>query len=182
MRLMNPGPRWGSDLGMRRAGLPRGRTMGMERAVSERRSEFRLADVMAPLVVEAERRGGVVKMDVDDAIRVQARATTVVEIVHRLLENARVHAEGTPVSIRADWVGALVHLHVTDAGPGLPAKHRARAVGAGWRRPDSPGGGLGLFIASELAREQGGFIRLEEGPEGGLRVLLALVAAPSGES
>lgn len=181
MRLMSPGPRWGSDLGIRRAGV-RARTIGMERAVSERRSEFRLADVMAPVVVEAERQGGVVKIDVHDAIRVQARATTVVEIVHRLLENARLHAEGAPVSIRAEKVGALVHLRVADAGPGLPAKHRARAVAAGWRRPGSPGSGLGLFIASELAREQGGFVRLEEGPEGGLSVLLALVAAPSGES
>ena len=181
MRLMNPGPSWGSDPGLRRAAV-RERMMGMESAVSERRSEFRLADVMAPLVVEAERQGAVVKMDVDGAIRVQARATTVVEIVHRLLENARCHAGGSPGAIRAEGVGAVVHLRVVDAGPGLPAKHRARAVSAGWRRPDSPGGGLGLFIASELAREQGGFVRLEEGPDGGLSVLLALVAAPSGES
>jgi hypothetical protein len=34
---------------------------------------------------------------------------------------------------------------------------------------------------SELAREQGGFVRLEEGPEGGLSVLVALRAA-AGES
>lgn len=182
MRLMVPGPRRGSDLGVRRVASSHRRAMEMGSAVSERRSEFQLADVMAPLVAEAEGRGAVVQMDVDRAIRVQARATTVVEIVHRLLENVRLHAAGAPVSIAAERAGAVVHLRVADAGPGLPAKQRARAVDVGWRRADSPGAGLGLFIVSELAREQGGFVRLEEGPAGGLSVLVALPAAPVGQS
>lgn len=154
----------------------------MERAVSERRSGFNLADVLTPLVAEAEQRGVAVKMDVDGTAWVRARPTTVVEIVHRLLENARLHAPGSPVSIGAERVGAHVRIRVSDAGPGLPARHRVRALDPGWRRPDSPGAGLGLFIAAELAREQGGYLRLEEGRgEGGVTAVVALVADHPGD-
>jgi two-component system osmolarity sensor histidine kinase EnvZ len=42
------------------------------------------------------------------------------------------------------------------------------------RNPDTGGLGLGLTIARDLARSQGGDLTLEDSPQGGLRVRLHL--------
>ena len=68
---------------------------------------------------------------------------------------------------------------IDDDGPGIPAAqhetvfrpfHRLDAA----RNPDTGGLGLGLTIARDLARGQGGDVTLEESPQGGLRVRVRL--------
>jgi two-component system osmolarity sensor histidine kinase EnvZ len=69
---------------------------------------------------------------------------------------------------------------VDDDGPGIPAPqredvfrpfHRLDAA----RNPNTGGLGLGLTIARDLARGQGGDVALEDSPQGGLRVRLHLL-------
>jgi two-component system, OmpR family, osmolarity sensor histidine kinase EnvZ len=71
-------------------------------------------------------------------------------------------------------------LLVDDDGPGIPAAqredvfrpfHRLDAA----RNPNTGGLGLGLTIARDLVRGQGGDVTLEDSPQGGLRVRLHLL-------
>ena len=68
---------------------------------------------------------------------------------------------------------------VDDDGPGIPAPQRATVFRPFYRldaarNPDTGGLGLGLTIARDLARGQGGDVTLEDSPQGGLRVHLHL--------
>ncbi|NTW41672.1 MAG: two-component sensor histidine kinase, partial [Cellulomonadaceae bacterium] len=68
---------------------------------------------------------------------------------------------------------------VDDDGPGIAEQERERVFERFVRLDDSRqrgagGAGLGLAIARELAREQGGDVYLERSPSGGLRAALAL--------
>lgn len=68
-------------------------------------------------------------------------------------------------------------LHVSDTGPGIPVKHRARVFQPNERlRATSaiPGKGLGLALSQQLAKNMGGHISLEEAQGGGCRFSLHL--------
>ncbi len=70
-------------------------------------------------------------------------------------------------------------LGVGDRGPGIPPADRARAVERFVRLEQSrtePGSGLGLSLASAVARLHGGELRLEDNAPG-LRALLILPRA-----
>lgn len=80
-----------------------------------------------------------------------------------------------------------VEFSVTDTGPGVPAKERARVVERFVRLENSrnePGAGLGLSLVSAVAEAHGGRLELDEGPGAldgygpGLRTALILPAAP----
>lgn len=83
-----------------------------------------------------------------------------------------------------DGTEALVEVHVTDQGPGMPEEQRTHAFDRFWRseaagrgRSGSLGGtGLGLSIVRKLARADGGEVRLHEAPSGGLDAVLYLAA------
>src|SRR5579863_7366268 len=82
------------------------------------------------------------------------------------------------------WVtGVLVRdgfdVTVDDDGPGIPAAQRDSVFRPFYRldaarNPNTGGLGLGLTIARDLARGQGGDVTLEDSPQGGLRVRLHL--------
>ena len=77
--------------------------------------------------------------------------------------------------------GGRVELSVSDRGPGIAAQDRARVLERFVRLEGSrsrPGSGLGLSLASAVARLHHGVLRLEDN-EPGLRVILDL---PVGES
>ncbi len=68
---------------------------------------------------------------------------------------------------------------VDDDGPGIPAEQRESVFRAFFRldaarNPNTGGLGLGLTIARDLARGQGGDLTLEDSPQGGLRARLRL--------
>ena len=84
-----------------------------------------------------------------------------------------------------------VEVHVTDNGPGMTAHERSRAFDRFWRadprrRGDFGGSGLGLPIVAKLVRADGGEVRLDEAPGGGLDAIVTLPAVqllppPAGE-
>lgn len=110
--------------------------------------------------------------------RVIAREDDVSEILSILLENSRRHAPGSTVLVEVRAAGDALHLAVSDTGPGVPARLRGDLFEWGVRRPGSPGQGIGLAMARQLARQLGGDVVLVgHGPGATFRVTL-----PAGES
>lgn len=97
--------------------------------------------------------------------------------LNNLLENALRYGESATVAMdeTADKVVIAIH----DAGPGIP-EEKLEAVFAPFYRLDSSrsrhsgGVGLGLSIARDMARKQGGDVTLANAPEGGLVATLLL--------
>ncbi len=78
-------------------------------------------------------------------------------------------------STRGDKLELVIH--VSDTGPGIPAKHRARVFQPHERLKATsglPGKGLGLALSQRLAEEMGGKISLGEASSGGCRFSLHL--------
>ncbi|MFH0915607.1 MAG: HAMP domain-containing sensor histidine kinase [bacterium] len=84
---------------------------------------------------------------------------------------------GEPPASRPD---DLIHVTVTDSGPGIPVEHLPhifdRFYKADPSRASSRGSGLGLAIARENARLLGGDLAVANVPQGGARFVLSLPA------
>jgi C4-dicarboxylate-specific signal transduction histidine kinase len=108
------------------------------------------------------------------------RADDVAEVVNVLLENAAVHGGPDAVSVRVsrDLDGHDVTVTVSDHGSGIAPELRERLFDWGVSRPGSPGQGIGLHVAADLARQLGGRLELVPGTTGA-SFALHLVAAPA---
>ena len=100
-------------------------------------------------------------------------------IVGNLLDNAREHAAGSPVEVRAELGrdGTSAVVSVADRGPGIPSEQLAHVFDRFYKAdPSRHGGssGLGLAIAAEHARLLGGELTASNREGGGLRVELRL--------
>ena len=98
-----------------------------------------------------------------------------------LLENALRYAGSAQIELRDSR--DQVEVRVCDHGPGIAAEQREAVFEAffrieGSRNRNSGGVGLGLTIAREAARRQGGDIHLEQTPGGGLTAVLCLPRQP----
>ncbi len=108
------------------------------------------------------------------------------QILHNLLENARVHGRsGTPerpirISLRAvAGPSAVVEVTVRDHGPGVSAGELPRMFGRFHRGDpsrarDSGGSGLGLAVAKAFVELHGGDVRAENAPGGGVAVTFVI--------
>jgi signal transduction histidine kinase len=130
---------------------------------------------------------------VDVAVEVEGEPAAVTtpdrlaQVVDNLLANAlEVAPPGSTVRLAAAGVpGGSVEVHVVDAGPGLTREERERAFDRFWRRAggqgsggDTSGGsGIGLAIVRTLVTGDGGEVRLDEAPGGGID---AVVRYPAG--
>ncbi len=95
-----------------------------------------------------------------------------------VLENARRHSDGHPVSIRAREVNGRVIVRVVDRGPGIPPAQLERVFEPFYRggRPDgaSRGSGLGLAIARGFTEANGGRLSVESLPGQGTTFVFEL--------
>jgi signal transduction histidine kinase len=86
------------------------------------------------------------------------------QLLSNLTANALVHGAGdTPVKVRARTVDGVLDLSVANAGEPIPEAARRRLFQPFTRaalRPHQEGLGLGLYIASEVARAHGGSIEV----------------------
>ncbi len=115
-------------------------------------------------------------------IAVRSEPGRLEQVLDNLLSNALdVAPRGSVVSVTARPVGERVRLEVRDAGPGMTDEQRTRAFDRFWRAPSARRGdegfGLGLPIVRRLVLADGGDVRLEAGPDGGLAVVVSLRAA-----
>ncbi len=110
-----------------------------------------------------------VEVRVEDA-EVCGRTADLSRMVRNLLDNALAHApEGTPVRVIGGPMKGepgQVLLAVEDQGPGVPKELRDRIFEPFFRGAEErehSGAGLGLAIAREIARAQGGDLLLDQG-------------------
>lgn len=83
------------------------------------------------------------------------------------------------IAVTSKGSDSTIHLAVGDQGPGIPEADRERVVGRFTRLEQSrskPGSGLGLSLASAVARLHGGKLKLEDDAPG-LRATLELPRA-----
>jgi signal transduction histidine kinase len=91
-------------------------------------------------------------------------------------KSAGVETPAAAVTVAARRQGPLIEVAVADHGPGIAEADRARAIERFARLESArtrPGFGLGLSLASAVARLHGGALRLEDNAPG-LRAVLAL--------
>jgi two-component system sensor histidine kinase MtrB len=98
-------------------------------------------------------------------------------ILGNLLDNARIHAPGTPVDVTVRRAGQVAEVRVADRGPGVPDAELPRLFDRFYKgdRSRSTGtSGLGLAIAAEHAALLGGSLDAGSRAGGGLEVRLVL--------
>ncbi|WP_082565597.1 sensor histidine kinase [Duganella sp. Root1480D1] len=86
------------------------------------------------------------------------------QLLSNLLKDAIVHGRPSePVSARVKWSSEIFEMAVTNAGPVIPPETRVHLFKPFWRSSTSATKkelGLGLYIASEIARSHGGKLNL----------------------
>ncbi len=157
-------------------------TLGFSQSVEDRPKPqaIRLATLVgeaaADSMVENGARQHKIKFinDINTTLKVKADPTHSYRIFHNLLRNA-VQAMQTeypnnivPVlQVEASEKDGKVSVRIIDTGPGLPQKAQDNLFKAFTSAGREGGTGLGLTIARELARSQGGNLRLESTNEDG---------------
>ncbi|WP_239985553.1 sensor histidine kinase [Marinobacter salexigens] len=125
----------------------------------------------------AGRRGLVFHCDVQQGLGVRIDAQDLQEIVGNLLENAINWAKSS-IGLTSAVEGGWLVLAVFDDGPGMSPETRQQALSRGGKLDEArSGSGLGLSIVTDLVELHGGELRLDESPEGGLRVEVILPLA-----
>lgn len=139
-----------------------------------------VAALLRRLVEEARGSGAPVALGpLDETGPVELRPMAVSRAVDNLVGNAVRYGNHAQVSLMR--LPDAVCIRVEDDGPGIPAEARAEALKPFSRldpsrnQNDSAGVGLGLAIATDIARKHGGRLELAEGATlGGLRADLIL--------
>jgi signal transduction histidine kinase len=135
-------------------------------------TRFDLGDAIAPVLACARPAGLQVVSSLPRGIMVQGRPDSTAQVVVALLDNARQHAPGSPVEVRAESHCDVATVFVEDRGPGIPRSAPERIFGRGVRGSASGGSGLGLYIARRVMAEQGGSIGVTARPGGGTSFVL----------
>lgn len=131
--------------------------------------------LVAQIVTDARRAGKPVDLVQNDGSGEMAlRPLAIRRAVENLLNNAVRHGSRAEVSVV--MTERSLRIRVEDDGPGIPAKARAEALSPFTRLdpardPNQGGGvGLGLAIATDIARAHGGTLRLGDSDSmGGLQ-------------
>jgi signal transduction histidine kinase len=141
----------------------------------------------------ADEKGLALKVEAPLAAPVRGNRELVSQALANLVDNAikysgseagKINGEPAEIVVKAGADGERVALTVADRGPGIPDADRGRVVERFVRLEQSrslPGSGLGLSLASAVARLHGGELKLEDNHPG-LRSIIALPrAGPAGQ-
>lgn len=132
---------------------------------------------VADLLSDASRGAETITIEAPEDLVANLRPTATRRLMANIIDNAAQHA--SRIAVRAELNDGTLRITVDDDGPGIPAAERD-AVFRPFYRTDSArnqnrgGTGLGLTIARDIARRQGGDVRLADSPLGGLRVAVTL--------
>jgi signal transduction histidine kinase len=136
----------------------------------------------------ADEKGIQLRVDAPAAALVHGNRELISQALANLVDNAikygapnRIDMNGAEpeIVIKAVPDGERILLTVADAGRGIPEVDRGRAVERFVRLEQSrsqPGSGLGLSLASAVARLHGGELKLEDN-QPGLRTVISLPRA-----
>jgi signal transduction histidine kinase len=136
----------------------------------------------------AEQKGLALMIEAPAAATVRGNRELVSQALANLVDNAikyagpdvsKINGAAAEILVRAGAEGERITLSVADRGPGIPEADRGRVIERFVRLEQSrsePGSGLGLSLASAVARLHGGELRLEDNRPG-LRSVIALPRA-----
>jgi signal transduction histidine kinase len=132
----------------------------------------------------AEEKGITLKVEADSVAPVNGNRELISQALANLVDNAIKYAEpvngaSAEIVVRALSQGDRILLTVSDSGPGIPEADRSHVVERFVRLEQSrskPGSGLGLSLASAVARLHGGELTLEDNHPG----LKSIIALPRG--
>ena len=139
----------------------------------------------------ADEKGLALKVEAPAAAPVRGNRELVSQALANLVDNAIKYAtpngqaNGAPaeIMVRAGNEGERITLSVADRGPGIPEADRGRVVERFVRLEHSrsePGSGLGLSLASAVARLHGGELRFEDNHPGLKSIIELPRAGPTG--
>ncbi|WP_341676683.1 ATP-binding protein [Niveibacterium sp. SC-1] len=110
----------------------------------------------------------------------QGSARLLRRMLRNLLENARRHGQGAPISAQLKRDGEMIEIRVCDRGPGVPEDQRERIFEPFYRTPGasekSGGVGLGLALVRSIARHHGGEVHCIDHEGGGACFVVRLPA------
>ena len=93
------------------------------------------------------------------------------EAVCNLLDNAvKYTPPGGSVTVDTVAYEMFCCVRVSDTGPGIPEEEQAKIFQRFYRAPsahDQEGVGVGLYLAREIARGQGGYLKVKSPEDGG---------------
>jgi signal transduction histidine kinase len=136
----------------------------------------------------AEEKGIALKVEADAPTRLKGNRELISQALANLVDNAIKYAEpetakangaASEIVVQALNSGDRILLTVADTGPGIPEADRGHVVERFVRLEQSrsqPGSGLGLSLASAVARLHGGELTLEDNYPG----LKSVIALPRG--
>jgi signal transduction histidine kinase len=127
----------------------------------------------------AREHGRTIDVSGNGRLFVDADPERIEQALGNLIDNALRYGDGR-IKLSALLRGALVELHVTDAGPGFPPAFVRRAFDRFSRADDARGGGssgLGLSIVDLIARAHGGEAGAATPAGGGADVWIAVERA-----
>jgi signal transduction histidine kinase len=139
----------------------------------------------------ADVKGLTLKVEAPEATPVHGNRELVSQALANLVDNAIKYAKPDPstvdgphpeIVVRALRDGEHIMLEVSDSGPGVPEPDRQRVVERFVRLEQSrsePGSGLGLSLASAVARLHGGELRLEDNAPGLKSIIVLPRAGPA---
>jgi len=113
-----------------------------------------------------------IELVADDPVRIVGDASRLRQVIDNLLDNARVHAPGSPVRIEVSLQGEEALLRIADRGPGLDPEVEGRIFerftrGDPSRSRGTGGVGLGLSIVQAIVAAHGGEVKASSGGQGG---------------
>jgi hypothetical protein len=147
-----------------------------------------LAELYEPV---AEERGITLHVDIDQPTSMEGKRELVAQALANILDNAIKYSarssdepaarNGATISLHLRPTGNHAEIEVADSGPGIPAADRDRALKRFVRLEASrsqPGTGLGLSLASAVARLHGGKLTLSDN-DPGLKATLSVQLSAS---
>jgi two-component system sensor histidine kinase TctE len=103
------------------------------------------------------------------------------EALRNIIDNAVQHGARTRLVIRASRQTDAIVAEISDDGPGIPEEHRPHVTRRFWRASaDGEGFGLGLAIASEVARGHGAALSFGTAANGDFSISLSFPATGGG--
>ncbi len=137
-----------------------------------------VASAVDELLAEAEERGVALNLELPDGpLAVRGDAVRLVQAIGNLIDNALKYAgDGGRVDVRVRRAEGAIDIAVEDSGPGISEEMRGRIFERYVRLDEqsTAGMGLGLAIASGIARAHDGHLRVEASATGGARFVLRI--------
>ncbi len=148
-------------------------------------------DVMEQFAPALQARGITSTLELASGARAHADPDAVGQIVANLVSNVEKYAaDGKSIAIATGIDGSRAFVRVIDRGPGIAPGHRDKIFRPFYRASDKladgvTGTGIGLSIARQLARQNGGDLRLLDSDDGAafeLSLELSSPGQPGGQS